>query len=58
VPLLSLAVDEPTAYEVLVSTGPDVDAGAATGRSDRASDADAVGLGDASAPDVPSDLPG
>jgi hypothetical protein len=58
VPLLSLAVDEPTAYEVLASTGPDSSPDEATGRSDRASDAEAVGLGRASAPEVPSDLPG
>lgn len=58
VPLLSLAVDEPSAYEVLVSTGVGAEAGGATGRSDRATDAGAVGLGHASGPDVPTDLPG
>ena len=50
VPLLSLAVDEPSAYEVLVSTGLGARGRDATGRSDRASDADAVGLGHASGP--------
>lgn len=59
VPLLSTAVDEPTAFEVLV----DVAGGVLLeseprGRSDRAADAASIGLGGASGPDVPSDLPG
>lgn len=58
VPLLSLAVDEPSAYEVLASSGIGAEPGGATGRSDRASDAGAIGLGAASGPDVPTDLPG
>jgi len=57
VPLLSRAIDEPSAYEVLVSTGAGADGGT-TGRSDRATDAYDVGLGDASGPDVRTDLPG
>jgi hypothetical protein len=57
VPLLSLAVDEPSAYEVLAATGGTED-GMVTGRSDRASDADAIGLGHAAGPDVETDLPG
>ena len=36
VPLLSLAVDEPTAYEVLVSVGIGAEAGGTTRASDRA----------------------
>lgn len=56
VPLLSLAVDEPTAFEVLVATGEGSGSTASDGGSDRASDADAVGLGRASGPDVASDL--
>lgn len=59
VPLLSTAVDEPTAYEVLAEVRPDdIAESSAHGRSDRASDADYVGLGDASGPAVPTDLPG
>ncbi len=58
VPLLSLAIDEPSAYEVLVSAGEGTTAGDVTGRSDRASDADAIGLGHAAGPDVETDLPG
>ena len=52
-----LAVDEPSAYEVLVSTGVGAD-GTATGRSDRASDASEIGLGHASEPEVDTDWPG
>ena len=58
VPLLSLAIDEPSAYEVLVSTGIGADTAGGTRRSDRAADAGVVGLGHASGPDVPTDLPG
>lgn len=52
VPVMYEAIDEPSAYEVLVRST------AGTGRqgSDRAADADSVGLGEASAPVVPSDL--
>ena len=60
VPLLSTALDELTAFEILAEVGPG--AGGAdspgTGRSDRAADAGSVGLGRASGPTVPSDLPG
>lgn len=48
VPLLSEALDEPTAYELL--TGVDGDGSAL------AADAAVVGLGEAAAPDVPTDL--
>ena len=57
VPLLSRAVDEPSAYEVVVSTGHGGDPGSPTHRTHRALDADVVGLGEASAPDVATDLP-
>lgn len=46
VPLLSRAIDEPTAFEILAAA----DSGA------RAADADAIGLGEAAAPVVPTDL--
>lgn len=58
VPLLSLAIDEPTAFEI-VSTVPaagDEAAAESAGRSVRASDADQVGLGEAAAPVVPTDF--
>lgn len=59
VPLLSTAVDEPTAYEVLAEIGPgDIGESSSHGRSDRASDADSVGPGGAAGPAVPTDLPG
>lgn len=53
VPVMYEALDEPSAYEVLAHTegSPDRRRG-----SDRAADADSVGLGEASAPVVPSDL--
>jgi hypothetical protein len=59
VPLLSLALDEPSAFEVLHadgvgSDGVDVATGGATRR---AADADTVGLGAAAEPSVPTDLP-
>lgn len=46
VPLLSLAIDEPSAFEVLTSAD----------LSARAADADEVGLGEAAAPIVLTDL--
>lgn len=46
VPLLSEALDEPSAFEVLASGD----------RGARAADADEVGLGSAAAPTVPTDL--
>lgn len=54
VPLLSRAIDEPTAFEVLTTVGP----GAETVDIDdaRAADADDVGLGAAAAPFVRTDL--
>lgn len=56
VPLLSLAVDEPTAFEILatVPAGEGTESGVSA--SARAADADMVGLGDAAAPVVPTDL--
>jgi quinol monooxygenase YgiN len=54
VPLLSLADDEPTAYEVLAAL-PD-EHGASARSSGRAADATTVGVGDASAPEVRTDL--
>lgn len=60
VPLLSTAVDEPTAYEVLAELTGDAgdEAARPRGRSDLAADAGSVGLGSAAAAAVPSDLPG
>lgn len=59
VPLLSRAIDEPTAYEVLAAVpGPDgagVDVPAGVAGSARASDADEVSLGSAAAPTVRTD---
>lgn len=55
VPLLSLALDEPGAFEAVVALAP----GAAveqTSRSRRAADADVSGPGQASAPEVPTSL--
>jgi hypothetical protein len=52
---LSSAVDEPSAYEVVEARGA---AGEVSGGSDRAIDADSVGLGQASAPVVPTDISG
>lgn len=58
VPLLSLALDEPSAFEVLHADGAAGDADVATGGATRrASDADTVGLGAASQPSAPTDLP-
>ena len=51
VPLLSEAIDEPTAYEVLHHNGP---AGARDLPSARAVDADSIRLGEAAAPSVPA----
>ncbi|NDL56781.1 antibiotic biosynthesis monooxygenase family protein [Phytoactinopolyspora mesophila] len=48
VPLLSLAIDEPTAFEILTDSD----------TSARAADAEDVGLGDAAAPSVTTDLDG
>lgn len=54
VPLLSRAIDEPTAFEVLTTVGPDAEVIDADGA--RAADAEDVGLGAAAAPVVPTDL--
>jgi quinol monooxygenase YgiN len=54
VPLLASAVDEPTAFEILRTSASDGAAGAA--RTRRAADASSVGVGDAAAPVVPTDL--
>lgn len=51
VPLLSRAIDEPSAYEVLEGGDEPAD-----GRTRRAADADTIGLGRASAAQVPTDL--
>jgi hypothetical protein len=62
VPLLSTAVNEPSAYEVLVEVAfadPDnAEPGRdwTVGRSDRAADADSVDVGEGSAPYVPTDI--
>ncbi len=59
VPLLSHAVDEPTAFEVLASVPGESDESGSPGEiaaSARASDADHVGLGSAAAPDVTTDV--
>lgn len=55
IPLMYRAQDEPSAYEVIASAGPDGDA-ASGGASRRAADAGTVAVGEASAPSVPSDL--
>ncbi|TDE01336.1 antibiotic biosynthesis monooxygenase [Jiangella asiatica] len=56
VPLLSLAIDEPTAFELVATVpGPAGGAGGAVGAV-RAADADAVGLGSAAGPIVPTDF--
>ena len=53
IPLLSMAQDEPTAYEVIYAD----DHGVAMERgSDRAADAGTVGLGEAAGPEIPTDL--
>jgi quinol monooxygenase YgiN len=52
VPLMSRALDEPTAFEVLQAEGDD----AGPGNTRRAADAGTVGVGEASAPDVRTDL--
>lgn len=49
-PLLSLGRDEPSAFEVLVSSGDGDVAGEAVGPSRRAVDAGEVGVGEASGP--------
>ena len=53
VPLLSRAVDEPGAYETLYAQA---EGQVTSAPSRRAADADVVGLGDAAAPEVRSDL--
>jgi quinol monooxygenase YgiN len=53
VPVMYRAIDEPSAYEVLASAPADSNS---PGGSRRAADAGTVGLGQASAPHVPSDL--
>lgn len=57
VPLLSLAIDEPTAFEIVSTVpAPGDEAAEGAGRSVRAADADQVGLGEAAAPVVPTDF--
>lgn len=53
IPVMSRAIDEPTAFEVLRSVDP---TGASSGPTRRAADADEVGVGRASGPDVRTDL--
>lgn len=53
VPVLSRAVDEPSAFEVLVATD---DQGSGGGGLHRAADAETVPVGEASGPAVPTDL--
>lgn len=55
-PLWRRALDEPSTFEVLASAGPSVPSGAPGPASDRAADADTVGLGAAAAPRVSNDL--
>ncbi len=54
IPLLSTAVDEPSAFEVVHHRTPDTQSSA---RSGLAADAGAIGLGEASAPEVRSVTP-
>jgi hypothetical protein len=56
VPLLALARDEPTAYEILYADRLDPEGSTAEWGSDRAADADSVGLGEAAGPKVETDL--
>ena len=56
VPLLVLARDEPTAYEILYADRLDPEGGTAEWGSDRAADADSVALGEAAGPEVDTDL--
>jgi hypothetical protein len=53
VPLMSGAIEEPTAFEVLLAVDP---AGATSGPTRRAADAAEVGVGRASGPEVRTDL--
>ncbi|NHC45038.1 antibiotic biosynthesis monooxygenase [Motilibacter aurantiacus] len=54
VPVLSTAIDEPTAYEPLLTVD---GTGKVEARTRLAADAGSVGVGSASAPEVPVDLP-
>ena len=56
VPFLALAQDEPTAYEILYADMLDPEGSTAEWGSDRAADADSVGLGEAAGPEVETDL--
>lgn len=56
VPLLARAIDEPTAYELLHADGDGTAGGLGPATTGRAADADVVGVGEASAPVVPTDL--
>lgn len=55
VPLMYLALDEPTAYEDVITWSPEE--GTRQGRTGRAADADVVNLGEAATPHAPRDLP-
>nr|WP_084469760.1 antibiotic biosynthesis monooxygenase family protein [Jiangella gansuensis] len=56
VPLLSLAVDEPTAFEVVATLPAAGGASGGTVGAVRAADADDIGLGAAASPVVPTDF--
>jgi quinol monooxygenase YgiN len=55
VPLMYRAIDEPTAYEHLVTWSPS--AGLATHSTSLAADADVIGIGEAATPLAPRDVP-
>ena len=56
VPLLSTALDEPSAFEIFYADDRDAGPLPAESGSSRASDAGTVGLGQAAAPEVATDL--
>jgi heme oxygenase (mycobilin-producing) len=56
VPFLALARDEPTAYEILYADNLDPEGSTAEWGTDRAADADSVGLGEAAGPEIETDL--
>jgi len=56
VPLLATALDEPSAFEVFYADDRDTGPLPAESESSRASDAGTVGLGQAAAPEVATDL--
>ena len=56
VPFLALARDEPTAYEILYADNLDPEGSTAEWGTDRAADADSIGLGEAAGPEIETDL--